>query len=66
MSERDVADAIVRRAAEEAAATPLIGSHPASTTVKLCFFLVALAVAVLPAAHRHVHGVEVGMSVCRA
>ena len=59
VSERDVADAVVRRAAEEAAATPLIGSRRLSSSAKLCFFLVALAVAALPAAHRRVHGVEV-------
>jgi hypothetical protein len=59
VSERDVADAVVRRAGEEAAATPLIGSRRVSASAKLCFFLVALAVAALPAAHRRVHGVAV-------
>ena len=59
VSERDVAEAIVRRAAEEAAATPMLGSSGASTALKLVVFLVALAVAALPAAHRRVHGVAV-------
>jgi hypothetical protein len=59
VSERDVADAIVRRAAEEAAATPFIGSHRLSVPAKLCLFLVSVALAALPVAHRHVHGIEV-------
>ena len=59
ISEKDVVDAICRRADEEAAKTYLIGSRVPSLELKLLMFAVALALASIPALHRGVHGVEI-------
>ena len=56
MWERDVADVIERRAAEELAATPLIGSKKLGWHSTLAVFGVALALASIPPVHRRVHG----------
>jgi hypothetical protein len=58
-SEKDVVDAVARRAAEEAAATPFVGSKPLGWTAKFCMFLVGLALASIPPAHRRTHGAPV-------
>ena len=59
ISEKDVVDAICRRADEESAKTYLIGSRTPSLELRLLMFAVALALACVPPLHRGVHGVEI-------
>jgi hypothetical protein len=56
VSEKDVADAVVRRAAEEAAETPIFGSKKLSFWPTVFLLLVAFALACAPATYRGVHG----------
>ena len=59
VSEKDVVDAICRRADEESAKTFLIGSRTPSLELRMLMFAVALALACVPPSHRGVHGVEI-------